>query len=88
MGINRILRSKDGFRTGAAAYVDPAVFAEKDLHHLFFQFTHPTYPQNGTVAGAFVSHLSTLDLLFNCGPDAGEILRKAVATSRLALDAQ
>jgi hypothetical protein len=72
---------------GAAAYVEPALFAEKQLHHLFFRFTHPTYPQKGAVGSTFVSHLSTLDLLFNCGPRSGEVLRQAVAVSRLASEA-
>ncbi len=71
---------------GAAAYVEPALFAEKKLGHLYFQFAHPTYPQKGTEKG-FVSHLSALDLLFNCGPDAREILRQAVATSSLSPEA-
>ena len=69
---------------GAAAYVEPALFAEKKLRHLFFRFAHPTYLQKGAVDGAFVSHLSTLDLLFNCGPESGQILRQAVAASLLA----
>jgi len=72
---------------GAAEYVDLALFAEKRLSHLFFQFNHPRYPQKGVVDGTFVSQLSTLDLLFNCGPRAGEILRQAVAVSQLASEA-
>jgi hypothetical protein len=87
MGINRILPSKDGFRTGAAAYVDPAVFAEKDLHHLFFLHAPDISTKRDRCRRV---RLSPVDpgSAFNCGPDAGEILRKAVATSRLALDAQ
>ncbi len=70
---------------GAAAYVDPALFAEKHLNHLFFRFTHPTYPQKGATSG-FVSHLSALDLLFNCGPDAALLLQQAVAASTLTAE--
>lgn len=39
---------------------------------LYFQdYNHPVYPQ---LFGDFVSHLSIVDLLFNCGPDSLSIL--------------
>lgn len=72
---------------GATAYVDPALFAEKNLRHLFFHFSHPTYPQKTSPSGSFISHLSTLDLLFNCGPDSAQVLKQAVAGSRLSPEA-
>jgi hypothetical protein len=40
-------------------------------------FTHPVYPQCGT--GPFIKGLSALDVLFNCGPRAAEILRECAS---------
>lgn len=38
----------------------------------YFDFEHPAYVQQ---FGAFSSHLSVIDLLFNVGPDATEVMR-------------
>ena len=38
---------------------------------MFQDYQHPTYPQ---INGPFVSHLSVLDLLFNVGPGALEVI--------------
>ena len=39
------------------------------------QFAHPHYTQCGTAP--FIKGLSALDLLFNCGPRSGALLREA-----------
>ncbi|HEX6937963.1 MAG TPA: WbqC family protein [Longimicrobiales bacterium] len=55
------------------AYLDPAPFEAAGIRVAFHDYDHPAYPQRGSEA--FVSHLSVVDLLFNCGSAAGEILR-------------
>ncbi len=45
-------------------YLDEAPFAEAGIEVRYQDFQHPTYPQQW---GGFVSHLSAIDLLFNCG---------------------
>lgn len=59
---------------GAAAYMDPACFARHGLHVQAQEFRHPVYPQR---FDGFVSHLSVVDLLFNCGPESADIIRRA-----------
>jgi WbqC-like protein len=68
---------------GAAAYVEPELFAQNGLQHLFFNFAHPSYPQSDR---EFVPNLSILDLLFHCGPDAAIVVRKATAASSLTAE--
>jgi xanthine dehydrogenase iron-sulfur cluster and FAD-binding subunit A len=46
-------------------------FAEAGIEVTFQDYRHPTYPQ---LHGEFVSHLSVVDLLFNCGPDSYEVI--------------
>jgi hypothetical protein len=52
-------------------YLDEEPFAEAGVEVEYQDFQHPTYPQQW---GGFVSHLSSLDLLFNCGEASREIL--------------
>jgi hypothetical protein len=54
-------------------YLDEEPFAEAGLAVQYQDFQHPIYPQQW---GGFVSHLSAIDLLFNCGESSGEILRR------------
>ena len=65
---------------GADAYIFGAEgrnYADIDAFHRagvtpFFQdYAHPVYPQ---LSKPFVSHMSALDLLFNCGPESRGIL--------------
>ena len=42
--------------------------------HHFLKFTHPVYEQGYR---DFMSGLSVIDLLFNCGPQSGRIVRQA-----------
>lgn len=60
-------------------YLDLEPFRTLGIEVRFHDYVHPAYPQAGTAA--FVSHLSVVDLLFNAGPAAGEILRRG---SRIA----
>ena len=44
----------------------------KEKKYIYFQnYNHPTYEQR---FNSFVSHMSVLDLLFNCGPESKKIL--------------
>ena len=60
-------------------YLDFEPFHRLGIEVRFHDYVHPAYTQAGTTA--FVSHLSAVDLLFNAGPSAGEILRRG---SRIA----
>lgn len=52
-------------------YADRVAFEKKIIRIYFQDYKHPTYPQ---LHGEFISHLSVIDLLFNCGPDSRRIL--------------
>ena len=56
---------------GGAAYMDLEPFRQNGIEVIFQKFAHPVYPQ---LYGPFQSHLSILDLLFNCGPESPSIL--------------
>jgi hypothetical protein len=60
---------------GSREYLDKEAFAAAGMGVVWQQFTHPAYPQCGSAP--FMKGLSSLDLLFNCGPRAAEILRTA-----------
>jgi hypothetical protein len=55
-------------------YADVAAFQAAGVQPVFQQYRHPEYPQIHN--RSFRSHLSVLDLLFNCGPDSLEILMR------------
>lgn len=65
---------------GATEYLSPEgsrnYLAEsssfRELPVRYLEFDHPTYPQ---LHGPFVSHLSAVDLLFNVGSGASDVLR-------------
>lgn len=50
---------------GGQDYNDEEQLKNNGIQLKYSDFTHPTYPQ---LWGEFVSHLSIIDLLFNCGP--------------------
>ena len=52
-------------------YADVESFRAGNVACHFQDYRHPTYRQ---LHGAFASHLSVIDLIFNCGPDAFPIL--------------
>jgi hypothetical protein len=61
------------FYEGASGrdYIDQKEFEKAGIKVVFQEYGHPVYPQ---LYGDFISHLSVIDLLFNCGPEALSIL--------------
>jgi hypothetical protein len=57
---------------GSRGYLDTDAFARAGVRIVQHEFTHPQYPQCGTAP--FQRGLSSLDLLFNCGPRSRELL--------------
>jgi hypothetical protein len=53
-------------------YLKQEMFKENQIDVIFQEFHHPRYPQYKNQH--FVSHLSTIDLLFNCGSSSKEYL--------------
>ena len=58
-------------QNSARRYLDSRIFQSADIQLMFFNPRRPVYPQ---LWGAFKPNLSAFDLLFNCGPAAGDIL--------------
>ncbi len=56
------------------AYLDEGPFAEHGIEVRYQEFQHPVYPQRW---GDFLSHMSTIDLLFNCGASSQEVIEAA-----------
>ncbi len=62
----------------ARSFIDMDIFKKNGVSVLFQEYVHPEYPQLGE---EFVSHLSVLDLLMNCGGErAGLIIKSAKRT--------
>ena len=59
---------------GGANYMDLQRFESAGIDVVFQDFRHPEYPQ---LFGDFISNLSTADLLFNCGPESMQYIRKS-----------
>ncbi len=55
-------------------YLDESQFAAHNIAVTYQDFRHPVYPQ---LWGDFLSHLSTIDLLFNCGDASLDIIAQA-----------
>ncbi len=64
----------DSYLSGAEGrnYLQRELFAREGMELCFQQVEAPVYPQ---LHGAFVSHLSAIDLLYNVGEQAEEIVR-------------
>jgi hypothetical protein len=61
---------------GARDYLDEEAFRKAGISVIWQDFRHPVYPQ---LHGGFVSHLSSIDLLFNCGIEQSrKILRSCL----------
>ncbi len=61
---------------GSKDYLDAAdEFEAADIPVRYFVYEHPVWPQ---VHGDFEPYMSVLDLLMNCGPDAGRIMREGI----------
>jgi len=56
---------------GARSYNDESSFINNNIQIIYDKFEHPLYPQTGT---NFIQNLSTIDLLFNCGKNAGQYI--------------
>ena len=69
VGADTYLAGRDG-----ANYMDLEQFGKNSINVVFQEFQHPVYPQ---LFREFQSHLSVVDLLFNCGPESADIIRKA-----------
>ena len=73
-----IIRSIGGntFYEGLAGknYIDVQLFEEAGISVIFQEYHQPIYPQ---LHGDFLSRLSIVDLLFNCGPDSLSILENS-----------
>ena len=69
LGADTYLAGHDG-----AAYMDLERFKDNGIAVITQEFKHPVYPQT---FGEFQSHMSVIDLLFNCGPESLEVIRKA-----------
>ena len=52
-------------------YADQEKFLSSGVQPIFQEYNHPEYQQ---MHGDFISHLSIIDLLFNCGPECYDIL--------------
>jgi len=65
----------DNYLTGSGArdYLDEEIFEQSGVNVSWQNFKHPTYSQ---LYGDFQPMLSCLDLFFNCGSDAADILRE------------
>ena len=59
---------------GARVYVDEAKFGEAGLAHEFVELRPPVYRQ---CHPGFVPNLAGIDLLFNCGPAAHDVIAAA-----------
>lgn len=60
-----------GSGSGSKRYILPEDFKKRRIDLVFQDFVHPIYPQLGK---GFISNLSIIDLLFNCGPDSLKIM--------------
>ena len=54
-------------------YVEPDIYEREGIRVIYQDYIHPEYPQ---VFSPFISHLSVIDLLFNCGPESLAIVRQ------------
>lgn len=63
---------------GSADYIEENnIFTSEGISLLYQQYVHPEYSQ---LHGAFMAHLSAIDLLFNEGPSSLEIIRSGRGT--------
>lgn len=69
----KVLGATD-YYSGLAAqnYLNIDLFKKNGIDVAFQHYKHPRYPQRG---GDFISHLSIIDLLFNCGQKSRQILK-------------
>ncbi len=63
----------------AKKYLEAELFQQNGIKVRFFRYVPPIYPQ---LWGDFLTNLSTFDLVFNCGPKAGDILMRHQPVAR------
>jgi hypothetical protein len=68
-GADTYLSGQDGGK-----YMNMERFSERCIKVIVQDFKHPVYPQK---FGDFTSHMSIIDLLFNCGPESLEKIKGA-----------
>ncbi len=73
-GADILLTGSGAKKPGEKSYVEEEKFEKNNLKHVFSDFKHPVYPQQFE---PFVSNMSVIDLLFNCGSESKEIIKKA-----------
>lgn len=73
VGADVYLSGQDGVK-----YMNLDRFKENNIRVIIQEFNHPVYPQ---LYQQFQSHLSVVDLLFNCGPESIKIIKAANASS-------
>jgi hypothetical protein len=56
-------------------YLEMDIFRERRLEVEYNEFAHPTYPQRQG-EGEFLPYLAAVDLLFNCGPRARQVIEE------------
>lgn len=66
MGASQFLSQR-----AAIKYLDTDMFKEEKIGLMDFKLPSPVYPQ---LWGDFIPNLSTLDVIFNCGPKAHDIV--------------
>jgi hypothetical protein len=72
IAVCKVLKADELYDSMAAAsFLDVQKFQAKGIRLFFQNYTHPVYIQ---VYSPFTPFMSTLDLLFNCGPQSNEIL--------------
>jgi len=60
---------------GASGYMDVQKFNDIGIEVIWQEFCHPVYPQ---LFDKFIPHLSSLDILFNCGIDKSRQILKGI----------
>lgn len=68
---------------GGSAYLDEEQFKAQDIKIIVQKYEHPIYPQlwmNKDVM-EFITHLSILDLLFNCGQESLNVITSMKGSS-------
>lgn len=68
LGADSYLSGQDGIK-----YMNTERFRLRGIKIIMQDFKHPVYPQ---LFGEFQSHLSIVDLLFNCGPQSIQKIRE------------
>lgn len=76
-GANAHLTGSGVKKPGGKSYIKEESFGKNNLKHIFSEFKHPVYPQRFK---PFIENISTIDLLFNCGPKSLEIIKSSSRT--------